>query len=128
VSDPKPESVENVIIIGAGPCGLSTALELQAIGIEPLLIEKQTVVYSIYQYPTYMQFFSTAELLEIGGIPFTSPADKPTRREALQYYRDVALRRQLRIQAYETARTIFRRSPPLYRHEGCHHRRQQFSR
>jgi thioredoxin reductase (NADPH) len=108
------EIVENVIIIGAGPCGLSAALELQAIGIEPLLIEKQNVVHSIYQYPTYMQFFSTAELLEIGGIPFTSPNDKPTRREALHYYRDVTLRRQLRIQAYETAISITRKEDGLF--------------
>jgi len=94
---------EQVIIIGAGPCGLSAALELQALGIDPLLIEKNVVVHSIYQYPTYMQFFSTAELLEIGGIPFTTPNDKPTRREALQYYRDVSLRRNLRIRSYESA-------------------------
>ncbi|TFE29431.1 YpdA family putative bacillithiol disulfide reductase [Cohnella luojiensis] len=101
-------NVERAIIIGAGPCGLSAALELQAIGIEPLLIEKNAVVHSIYQYPTYMQFFSTSELLEIGGIPFTTPNDKPTRREALQYYRDVALRRKLRIHAYESAASISR--------------------
>ncbi|XID92732.1 YpdA family putative bacillithiol disulfide reductase [Paenibacillaceae bacterium WGS1546] len=94
------------IVVGAGPCGLSAALELQAIGIEPILIEKHSVVHSIFQYPTYMHFFSTAELLEIGGIPFTSPNDKPSRREALQYYRDVALRRKLRIRAYEEAVTI----------------------
>ncbi len=97
---------EQALIIGAGPCGLSAALELQAAGIEPLLIEKHAVVHSIYQYPTYMNFFSTAELLEIGGIPFTSPNDKPSRREALQYYRDVALRRKLRIRAYEEAVSI----------------------
>jgi len=97
---------EQAIVIGAGPCGLSAALELQAVGIEPLLIEKNAVVHSIYQYPTYMQFFSTSELLEIGGIPFTSPNDKPTRREALQYYRDVVLRRDLRIRAYENAVSI----------------------
>jgi thioredoxin reductase (NADPH) len=83
-------------------------LELQAIGIEPLLIEKNNLVHSIYQYPTYMQFFSTSELLEIGGIPFTTPEEKPTRQEALQYYRDVALRRKLRIHSYETAQSLSR--------------------
>jgi len=97
---------EQAIIIGAGPCGLSAALELQNAGIDPLLIEKHAVVHSIYQYPTYMHFFSTAELLEIGDIPFTTPNDKPSRREALQYYRDVALRRKLRIRAYEAATAI----------------------
>ncbi|WP_373229280.1 YpdA family putative bacillithiol disulfide reductase [Cohnella sp.] len=108
---------ENVIIIGAGPCGLSAALELQAIGLDPLLIEKNAVVHSIYQYPTYMQFFSTAELLEIGGIPFTTPNEKPSRREALQYYRDVALRRQLRIHAYESATSLTRNEQGLFRVE-----------
>jgi thioredoxin reductase (NADPH) len=108
------EAVENVIIIGAGPCGLSAALELQSIGLNPLLIEKNAVVHSIYQYPTYMHFFSTPELLEIGGIPFTTPNDKPTRREALQYYRDVALRRELRIHAYEGATAITRKEDGLF--------------
>ncbi|RKP53237.1 YpdA family putative bacillithiol disulfide reductase [Cohnella endophytica] len=98
--------MEQAIIIGAGPCGLSAALELQAVGIEPLLIEKHAVVHSIFQYPTYMQFFSTAEFLEIGGIPFTCPNEKPYRLEALHYYRDVALRRKLRIKAYEEASSI----------------------
>jgi len=106
MTEPINVQQEQAIIIGAGPCGLSAALELQAVGIEPLLIEKNAVVHSIYQYPTYMNFFSTAERLEIGGIPFTSPNDKPSRREALQYYRDVALRRKLRIRAYEAATAI----------------------
>jgi thioredoxin reductase (NADPH) len=106
MNDHIEEITERAIIVGAGPCGLSAALELQALGIEPLLIEKHAVVHSIYQYPTYMQFFSTAEFLEIGGIPFTTPSDKPTRREALQYYRDVLLRRGLRIRSYEAAARI----------------------
>ncbi|MEF3304774.1 YpdA family putative bacillithiol disulfide reductase [Paenibacillus sp. GYB003] len=93
--------MEKVIIVGAGPCGLSAALELQNAGIEPLVIEKYSIVHSIYLYPTYMQFFSTAELLEIGGIPFSTPNDKPTRAEALHYYRNVALRRSVRIRSYE---------------------------
>ncbi|WEK54873.1 MAG: YpdA family putative bacillithiol disulfide reductase [Candidatus Cohnella colombiensis] len=110
-------SVENVIIIGAGPCGLSAALELQSIGIEPLLIEKHAIVHSIYQYPTYMQFFSTAEVLEIGDVPFTSVNEKPNRREALQYYRDVALRRELRIRSYEEAVKLSRDEDGLFRVE-----------
>lgn len=109
--------LEQAILIGAGPCGLSAALELQAIGIEPLLIEKNSVVHSIYQYPTYMQFFSTSELLEIGGIPFTSPNDKPSRREALQYYRDVSLRRGLRIRSYESAASIVKNTDGSFRVE-----------
>ncbi|KIL37443.1 hypothetical protein SD71_01980 [Cohnella kolymensis] len=117
MNEQKLESTEEVIIIGAGPCGLSAALELQAIGINPLLLEKNAVVHSIYQYPTYMQFFSTAQLLEIGGIQFSTPNEKPTRREALQYYRDVALRRELRIRAYEEAVSLSRTEKGMFRVE-----------
>src|SRR4051812_39538216 len=97
---------EEVVIIGAGPCGLSAALELQAIGIDPLVIEKRNIVHSISQYPVYMQFFSTPELLEIGEIPFTTAGDKPSRLEALNYYRSIALRRAIRIHRYETVTGI----------------------
>jgi len=99
-------SSEEVIIVGAGPCGLAAALSLQDIGIEPLIIEKRNVVHAISQYPTYLQFFSTPELLEIGGYPFTTAGDKPSRLEALNYYRTVALRRRVRINAYETVESV----------------------
>ncbi|SDX78400.1 YpdA family putative bacillithiol disulfide reductase [Paenibacillus sp. CF384] len=97
---------EQVIIVGAGPCGLAAAIELQAIGIDPLMIEKRNVVHSISQYPTYMHFFSSPELLEIAGIPFTTANEKPSRIEALNYYRSVALRREVRIHAYEAVTSI----------------------
>ena len=95
--------MENVIVIGAGPCGLSAAVALEREGLSPLLIEKSCVVNAIYLYPTYLQFFSTPELLEIGGYSFTTPHDKPYRQEALVYYREVARREQLRIHSYEEA-------------------------
>jgi thioredoxin reductase (NADPH) len=98
--------MEEVIIIGAGPCGLSAAVELKKAGIDPLVIEKGPLVNSIYNYPTYMIFHSTPELLEIGGIPFTTPNEKPTRLEALHYYRMVAARNELRIRTYETVTAI----------------------
>lgn len=95
--------VEQVIVIGAGPCGLSAAVALQREGLSPLLIEKSCIVNAIYLYPTYLQFFSTPELLEIGGYSFTTPHEKPYRQEALVYYREVARREQLRIHSYEEA-------------------------
>ncbi|WP_337101366.1 YpdA family putative bacillithiol disulfide reductase [Paenibacillus sp. YIM B09110] len=99
---------EEAIIIGAGPCGLAAAIELQRIGLNPLTIEKRNIVYSISQYPTYMQFFSTPDRLEIGDIPFTTASEKPSRLEALHYYRVAAQRHQIRVQAYETIKSIER--------------------
>lgn len=92
---------ENVIIIGAGPCGLSTAIELQERGINPLLIEKGNVVNSIYNYPTHQTFFSSSEKLEIGRMPFITEMKKPVRNQALAYYRAVAQRKELRVNSFE---------------------------
>ncbi|MGO4544753.1 YpdA family putative bacillithiol disulfide reductase [Paenibacillus sp. 2TAB23] len=97
---------EDAIIIGAGPCGLAAAIELGRIGLNPLVIEKRNIVHSISQYPTYMHFFSTPDKLEIGEIPFTTANDKPSRLEALNYYRTAAQRKQLRIKAYESITAI----------------------
>ncbi len=99
---------EEVIIVGAGPCGLSAALELKSRGIEPLLIEKGNVANSIYHYPTHQTFFSSSEKLEIGHMPFISERQKPVRNEALTYYRTVAQRNQLRINNYEQVEKIER--------------------
>ncbi|MFC5701574.1 YpdA family putative bacillithiol disulfide reductase [Cohnella faecalis] len=97
---------EDIVIIGAGPCGLSAAAELQDQGFDPLVIEKENVVNSIASYPTYLEFFSTPEMLEIANIPFVSPHEKPNRLEALNYYRTVAERKKLRIRRYEEATAI----------------------
>ncbi|MGV2806753.1 FAD-binding protein, partial [Clostridium perfringens] len=80
----------DVLIIGAGPCGLSAAIECRNRGLSCEIIDKHNVVHSIYLYPTHMQFFSTAEMLEIGEVPFAISNDKPFRHEALAYYRRVA--------------------------------------
>lgn len=98
--------MQDVIIIGAGPCGLSAAIECSRQGLSTQIIEKHHIVRSIYLYPTHMQFFSTAEMLEIGDIPFTTPSDKPYRDEALAYYRRVAEHYGLLISPYEEALSI----------------------
>lgn len=99
-------SIEHTIIIGAGPCGLAAAIELGKSGIKPLIIEKRNIVHSISQYPTYMHFFSSPEMLEIGDIPFTTANDKPSRLEALNYYRTAAQRHEVRIHPFQTITSI----------------------
>lgn len=94
--------MNEVLIVGAGPCGLAAAIACKQAGLDPLVIEKGSLVHSIYRYPTYMIFHSTAERLEIGRIPFSTANEKPTRQEALNYYRLVAEREQLRVHVYET--------------------------
>ena len=101
-------SVRDVLIVGAGPSGLATAIALKQLGIDYLVLEKGTLVDSIRRFPTNMVFFTTPELLEIGGIPLTSPHDKPTRLEALQYYRKVTDLFQLQVAMHEEALTIER--------------------
>ncbi|AIQ13226.1 YpdA family putative bacillithiol disulfide reductase [Paenibacillus durus] len=97
-----------VIIIGAGPCGLSAAIECRRQGLSAIIVEKNFIVHSIYLYPTHMQFFSTPELLEIGDVPFTTPNEKPFRHEALVYYRKAAELHGLEIASYEEATAIER--------------------
>jgi len=99
-------NIEDVIIIGGGPCGLAAAIALEEIGKKPLIIEKGNVVNSIYHYPTHQTFFSTSEKLEIGGMPFVTDSYKPKRSQALVYYREVVKRKQVRIHAYETVTNV----------------------
>lgn len=95
-----------VTIIGAGPIGLATGIALQRKGIPFRIIERGCLVNSIYHYPVNMTFFSTSERLEIGGVPFISHGHKPTRREALEYYRRVAESYELPVQLYEKVLNI----------------------
>jgi thioredoxin reductase (NADPH) len=82
--------VRDLVIIGAGPAGLATAIAARQRGLDYAVLEKGVLVNSIYHFPTQMVFFTTPELLEIGGLPLVSPYEKPTRAEALRYYRRVA--------------------------------------
>ena len=91
----------DVVIIGAGPVGLACGIEAKRRGLDSLIVEKGTLVNSLVGYPYHMEFFSTADLLEIGGHPFPSVRAKPTRQEALAYYVRVAAREHLRINLYE---------------------------
>jgi len=91
----------DVIVVGAGPTGLACGIELKRRGLSAILIEKGCVVNSLYHYPANMTFFTTPELLEIGGLPMTSLGEKPTRTEALKYYRRVAAYYGLAIRQYE---------------------------
>ncbi|MFN0170416.1 MAG: YpdA family putative bacillithiol disulfide reductase [Bryobacteraceae bacterium] len=94
------------LIVGAGPTGLACGIELGRKGVDAVLIEKGCVVNSLYNYPTNMVFFTTPELLEIGGIPMTSLNEKPNRTEALKYYRRVADHFHLNVRQYERVETI----------------------
>lgn len=94
------------LIIGGGPIGLACALEAKKAGIDYLILEKGSLVNSLYNYPVNMTFFSTSERLEIGGVPFVSNNAKPTRPEALEYYRRVATSHKLNIHLFEEVTAV----------------------
>jgi len=98
------------IVIGAGPCGLSAAIEMQDRGLDVEVLEKGNIVEAIYRYPTHQTFFSSSEKLEIGGIPFINKELKPRRLDALVYYREVVKRKQLTIRPFETVERIERQA------------------
>lgn len=99
----------DLIIIGGGPIGMVCGIEAKKAGLESLILEKGTLVNSLYHFPANMSFFSTSLLLEIGDVPFISHADKPTRTEALEYYRRISTAWQLPIHLYETVKQIEKR-------------------
>ncbi len=102
----KPTETLDVIVVGAGPTGLACAIEVKRAGYRVKTIEKGCVVNSLYNYPTNLTFFTTPELLEIGNIPMTAVRDKPSRGEALKYYRRVTSYYQLDIHQYEQVNSI----------------------
>ncbi|KOS06938.1 hypothetical protein AM493_13530 [Flavobacterium akiainvivens] len=95
------EVAYDLIIIGGGPIGMACAIEAQLYGLNYLILEKGALVNSLFNYPLYMTFFSTAERLEIGNVPFSCIAPKPGRQEALEYYRNIQKHFKLNINLHE---------------------------
>ena len=98
--------IADLLVIGAGPTGMACAIEAQRAGFTSVLIDKGCLCNSLFHYPAHMTFFTTPELLEIGDMPFSSPNQKPTRSEALEYYRKVAEHYTLDVRQYETVERV----------------------
>ena len=98
--------IADLLVIGAGPTGMACAIEAQRAGFSAILIDKGCLTNSLFHYPAHMTFFTTPELLEIGDMPFSSPNQKPTRSEALEYYRKVAEHYALDVRQYETVERV----------------------
>ncbi|HEY4930269.1 MAG TPA: YpdA family putative bacillithiol disulfide reductase [Terriglobales bacterium] len=105
-TDTAEQSTFDVVVIGAGPTGLACGIDAKRAGFTVTNIDKGCLVNSLYNYPSNMTFFTTPELLEIGDIPFASPNQKPTRQEALEYYRKVAEHYKLDVRQYESVKSI----------------------
>ena len=100
------EHTFELIIIGGGPIGIACALEAEKKGVSYVIIEKGCLVNSLYNYPTNMTFFSTSEKLELDGIPFISDKPKPQKREALEYYRRIAISNSVNINLFEKVTSV----------------------
>jgi thioredoxin reductase (NADPH) len=98
----------DLLIVGAGPCGLATAISAQRAGLTARVLDAGAVVSTITQYPYYVSFFSTAEKLSLGAVPFVVATDKPTRRDALAYYRAIVRHFALDVRQYERVARIER--------------------
>jgi len=109
----------DLIIIGAGPAGLATAIAASQAALDYEVLEKGVLVNSIFNFPRQMTFFTTPELLEIGGLPFVTPYEKPTQAEALRYYRRVSDTYRLRIRLGEEVRAIESRDGGFRVHTRC---------
>jgi thioredoxin reductase (NADPH) len=98
----------DLLIVGGGPCGLAAAISAQRAGLQPLVVEGASVVSTIAHYPTYVRFFSTAEKLSLGDMPFVVATEKPTRRDGLAYYRAVVTHFAIPLRQYERVTSIER--------------------
>ena len=103
---PLADSHYDLLILGAGPIGLACGIEAKKAGLNYLILEKGALCNSIYNYPVNMTFFSTSERLELAGIPFMSAGAKPTRTEALEYYRRIYFLFDLKVKLYEEVKTL----------------------
>ena len=103
---PARDPFVDVVIVGAGPCGLAAAIAAQRAGLTAVIFDRGPIVSGIASYPTFMTFFSTAERIAIGGLPFIVAAEKPSRRDALAYYRAVASHFDLDVRQFETVEAI----------------------
>lgn len=101
-----PTELFDVLVIGAGPTGMACAIEAQRAGFRSVLIDKGCLCNSLFHYPSHMTFFTTSELLEIGDIPFPSTHAKPSRNEALEYYRKVAMHYKLEVRQYQRVESV----------------------
>lgn len=107
-------AIYDLIIVGGGPIGMACGIAAQQKGLNYLILEKGALVNSIFNYPLYMTFFSTAERLEIGGLPFSCIAPKPGRQEALEYYRNVQRHFNLNIKLFEGVQSINKQRSGLF--------------
>ncbi len=103
----------DVVVVGAGPCGLAAAISAMRAGLTVAVVDKGPVCATITEYPTYATFFSTAEKLSVGGLPFLLAETKPTRKDALAYYRGVVRHFGIPLRQFETVTAIEGAAPQL---------------
>lgn len=101
----------DLLIVGGGPCGIAAAISAQRAGLETLVLEASVICSTIANYPTYVRFFSTAEKLSLGGVPFVVATEKPTRRDGLAYYRSIVQHFRVPVRQYERVTRIEARKP-----------------
>ena len=118
----------DLVIVGGGPCGLAAAISAQRAGLVPLVLEGASVVSTITHYPTYVRFFSTAEKLSLGDLPFIIATEKPTRRDALAYYRAVVRHFRIPLRQYERVTAITRDGDGFVVHSDSRSRGEQRTR
>lgn len=117
----------DLLIVGAGPCGLASAVAAQRAGLRTLVLDGGAVVSTIAHYPTYVRFFSTAEKLSIGGLPFIVAGEKPTRRDALAYYRGAVRYFNIPLRQYERVASIERTKQGFAVHSSSRSRGEQIT-